>query len=152
MDKQEIVELLALHEETISKLYTVISKRFFEYQNFWEKLADEEMQHAGSIRILLLRIQDDLGIVNSEKFSFSKLSESLADIQGTIGRVGEPDFTLQEALSLSLSIEESLFEGKYFDVFVGNCAEVKQVQYCLKAAVKDHCQRIRQMAARVKDI
>lgn len=152
MEKQEIVELLALHEESISKLYSVISKRFIEYQNFWEKLADEEMQHAGSIRKLLLRIQGGLGIVNSEKFSFSKLSESLADIQEATGRVEEPDFTLQDALSLSLSIEESLLEGKYFEVFIGNCAEVKQVQYCLEAAVKDHCQRIRQIAARAKEI
>jgi hypothetical protein len=49
-----------------------------------------------------------------------------------------------------MTIEETLLEAEYFEVFEGTAAEVVQVQYCLADAAEDHRGRIRAIKSSVE--
>ncbi|MHC4293281.1 MAG: hypothetical protein ACYSTX_03215 [Planctomycetota bacterium] len=143
-DSQErIVEMLAEHEEAIGLLYSEYSKKLPQCAGFWEKLASEEEQHAHWLRRLNKRIQqENCGYINTKKFSEELIEESLRRIKKKIEEVKTTDIELKHALMFALSIEASILENKYFEIFVGEIAEIKQVQYCLEEVTKEHRERI----------
>ncbi|MHC4265021.1 MAG: hypothetical protein ACYSUK_03710 [Planctomycetota bacterium] len=143
-DNQErIVEMLAGHEEAIGELYSEYARKLGDSAEFWEKLAAEEEQHAHWLRRLNKRIKkENCGYIDTKKFSEELIEESLRRIKKKIEEVKESDVKLNDALMFALSVEASILENKYFEIFVGEIAEIKQVQYCLEEVTKEHRERI----------
>jgi hypothetical protein len=138
-----IVEMLAKHEEAIGELYSEYAKKFGSLAQFWEKLADEEEQHAYWIRRLDRRIlEEDCGYIDTQKFSTKMVDESLERIKKKLEEAKNGEVELKDALKFAMSVEESIIESKYFEVFVGDIAEIKQVQYCLEEVTREHRERI----------
>ena len=141
--QEKIVEMLAGHEEAIGQLYSEYARKLPQCAEFWEKLAAEEEQHAYWLRRLNKRIQqENCGYINTEKFSEELIEESLRRIKKKIEEVKSSDIELIDALMFALSVEASILENKYFEIFVGEIAEIKQVQYCLEEVTKNHRERI----------
>lgn len=138
----DIVELLAGHEEAIAKLYNLYGERFAEHGDFWRKLASEEIQHANMLRRLRSRIESGEGRIVQERFDTSALQESLSRINEAIEKASEREFGHNDAIEIAAAIEGSIVESKYFEVFEGNCAEILQVQYYLNGAAEEHRQRV----------
>jgi rubrerythrin len=142
-NQEKFVERLAGHEEAIGQLYSEYAKKLPQYKDFWEKLAAEEEQHAHWLRRLNKRIQqDNCGYINTKKFSEELIEESLRRINNKVEEVKTSEIKLTDALMFALSVEASILENKYFDLFVGEIAEIKQVQYCLAEVTKEHRERI----------
>jgi rubrerythrin len=142
-NQEKIVEMLAGHEEAIGELYSEYAKKLPDSAEFWEKLAAEEEQHAYWLRRLNKRIQqENCGYIDTKKFSEELIKESLRRIKKKIEEVKESDIKLTDALMFALSAEASILENKYFEIFVGEIAEIKQVQYCLEEVTKEHRERI----------
>ncbi|MHC4131755.1 MAG: hypothetical protein ACYSSP_10200 [Planctomycetota bacterium] len=142
-NQEKIVEMLAGHEEAIGRLYSEYAKKLPGCAEFWEKLAAEEEQHAHWLRRLNKRIQqENCGYINTKKFSEELIEESLRRIKNKIEEVKTTDIELTGALMFALSVEASILENKYFEIFVGEIAEIKQVQYCLEEVTKEHRERI----------
>ncbi|MHC4757939.1 MAG: hypothetical protein ACYTE8_04725 [Planctomycetota bacterium] len=139
----EIVEMLAGHEELIGQLYSQHAQKLPEFSEFWNKLASEEAQHAHWLRRLNKRIQqENSGYINTKKFSKELIEESLYRIKKKVEEVKANDVELRDALMFALSIEASILENKYFEIFIGNIAEIKQVQYCLEEVTREHRESI----------
>lgn len=147
-----IVELLAEHERAIGRLYQAYAARFPDYRDFWSQLADEEKEHAQWLRRLLVRVKEGLGFVRPDRFDAATVKDSLAQVERMIEEARRPGFSSTDALNTALTLEESLWEAEYFEVFEGTAAEVVQVQYCLADAAKDHRDRIRKMASSVRSV
>jgi rubrerythrin len=142
-NQEKIVEMLAGHEEAIGELYSEYARKLPDSAEFWEKLAAEEEQHAYWLRRLNKRIQqENCGYIDTKKFSEELIKESLRRIKKKIEEVKESDIKLTDALMFALSAEASILENKYFEIFVGEIAEIKQVQYCLEEVTKEHRERI----------
>lgn len=139
----EPIELLAKHEEAIGNLYRVYGEKFEEHREFWQRLSDEEMQHAEWIRRLNNRIQDGSGRLREDKLDAERVSKSLKHIDELLEKAEDKNFSSKEALAQAQAIEQSILESKYFDVFEGDIAEITQVVYYLEHATKDHCERVR---------
>jgi hypothetical protein len=138
----DIVELLAEHEEAIAKLYNLYGQRFAEHGDFWRKLSGEEIQHANMLRRLKSRIEAGEGRVVRERFDIGALQESLGRINANIERAAEGEFGHNEAIETAAAIEGLIVESRYYEVFEGNCPEIVQVQYYLGDAAEDHRQRV----------
>lgn len=141
-EQNDIVELLARHEEAIAKLYNLYGQRFAGHGDFWRKLAGEEIQHANMLRRLRSRIEAGEGRVVYERFKASALLESLGRINAAIEKTTKGEFDHNDAIKMAAVIEGSIIENKYFAVFEGNCAEIVQVQYYLNGAAEEHRQRV----------
>ncbi len=50
--QKKIIEQLIAQEKLLSELHTILSNQFNEYQEFWQKLSQEEHKHARKIQIL----------------------------------------------------------------------------------------------------
>ena len=143
-DEKGIVGLLAEHEHAIGRLYSAYAGRFPQHRDLWSKLAEEEDQHADWLRRLLARVEEGLGCVRPDTFDKSVVEDSIRRVEQMILEAEKPEFSSADALSTAMTLEETLLEAKYFEVFEGTAAEVIQVQYCLADATEDHCRRIRE--------
>ena len=146
----EIVALLARHEEAIGGLYRLFADKCEGYGEFWSELASEEYQHAEWIGRLNKRIQDGAGRVRQELFDGGAIEKSLDHINNLMDIVRSDEFSYKEALTEAMRIEESILEKKYYEVFEGNIAEIKQVQYCLEDATREHRERIRKALSEIR--
>jgi rubrerythrin len=144
-DAHDIVELLADHEQAISRLYQTYAARFPLHRDFWSQLADEEQQHAKWLRRLLVRVGEGLGYVRPDRVDATIVRNSLARIEKMTEEAHESGFSFTQALDTAMTIEKTLLEAEYFQIFEGTAPEVLQVQYFLTDAVREHCQRIQQM-------
>ena len=146
----KIVNILAEHEEAIGRLYTVYAEKFPAFKDFWLKLSGEESQHADWIRRIHNRIQDGSGHLNEKKFPLEVVNNSFHYIEQMVEKARNEVLDLIDALSTALYMEEALLEQKYFEVFVGDCAEITQVKYYLEEATKDHRERVKKALAENK--
>jgi len=144
-DDHDIVELLAEHECAISRLYRAYAARFPHHKDLWSKLAEEEDQHANWLRRLLVRVEEGLGCVRPDRFDRSSVEASISRVEQMILEAAKPEFSSTDALSTAMTLEETLLEAEYFEVFEGTAAEVVQVQYCLADATEDHRRRIQEI-------
>ena len=148
-EKCDIVTLLARHEETIGQLYRLFADKYEGHGQFWSELANEEYQHAEWIGRLNKRIQDGAGRVRQELFDRGAIEKSLDHINNLIDIVKSDEFSCKEALAEAMKIEESILEKKYYEIFEGNIAEIKQVQYCLEDATREHRERVRKALSEI---
>jgi hypothetical protein len=147
--EDQIVELLIEHEKAVSALYESFSRRFPEEQAFWQRLSEEAVLHVNMISRLHIRIQAGEGIVRADRFDRHALEGSLTRIRTLLETPETSGYRLIDALETADSIEQSLLEHHYYDIFEGHTLEIKQIQYFLSDALKNHHERL---AERLADI
>jgi len=141
-DEKLVIENLAKHEQAIGRLYDQYAKKFSASAEFWNKISQEEKQHAHWLRRLKTRIKDGSGHINKDRFRVDEVLASLAQIEKLIDQAADSGLTIDEALQQALTIEQSMIENKYFEVFAEDSPEIKQVLIFLADATRSHCSRI----------
>ncbi|MFO8010608.1 MAG: ferritin family protein [Dehalococcoidia bacterium] len=138
----EVIELLAQHEEAISKLYRTYSRKLPQLDAFWSALAQEETSHAAWMRKLGLKVGQEGLFVNKGRFKAIPVRASIDFISEEIAHA-EAGIKLQEALSKALLIEQGMIERKYFEIFESDSVELKNVLRNLAEDTKRHISRIK---------
>ena len=146
----EMIELTAQNEETISRLYTEYARKLPIYAAMWNKLADEEKDHAHWLRRLEVRIKDGSGHINENCFDVDFIRGSLDSLNKLITETINSDIDIMTALKTALRIEESVLEKRYFEVFESDSAEISQVKLYLEQATQDHAERLKKTLAEIK--
>jgi len=137
LDSSNVIQLLSDHEEAIGNLYGEYAKVFQDQRDFWTQFSKEEFQHAEWVRSLQALLEKG-EVIFSERFHEAAIQTSLKFISRQIERAKEGNVTLIEALSVSLSIETSLLEKKFFDVFTGDSIKVQKIKRSLVDETKRH--------------
>lgn len=142
-EQPNILPRLADNEEAISVLYREYASRFPEYDSLWHGLADDEEEHATWIRRLCSTGPQGRLFVDRTRFNEQAIQTYLDYLRRELAKVKQGDTTLLNALAVTLYIEESLLERKYFDVFESDAPELKQVLLNLAAATRTHVEKAR---------
>ena len=137
LDSSNVIQLLSDHEEAIGNLYGEYAKVFQDQRDFWTQFSKEEFQHAEWVRSLQALLEKG-EVIFSERFHEAAIQTSLKFISKQIERAKGGSVTLIEALSVSLSIETSLLEKKFFDVFTGDSIKVQKIKRSLVDETKRH--------------
>jgi len=141
----DIIEMLAKNEETVSQLYSAYEDRFPEYKDFWSGLAVEEIDHANELRKLCEIAGEGSLHIKEGRFN----TTAIGSFSSYVKKESEPErvqaLSLINALSVALSIEESMIERKFFDVFEAYSAELRHVLLSLAAETKRHREQVRQL-------
>lgn len=141
----DIIEMLAKNEEAVAWLYSAYADRFPGYKDFWSGLAVEEIDHADELRKLCEIAGRGSLYIKEGRFN----TTAIGNFSSYLERESEPDrvkaSSLVNALSVALSIEESMIEHKFFDVFEADSAELKHVLLKLANETKRHLEQLRQM-------
>ena len=145
MKKVRTLELMAEHEKVISRLYQEYARKFPKYQDFWSKLASEEIEHARWISRLHAQVKDGLLHFNEGRFKEAAIKTSLEYVKSKITEAQKENISAKKALSVARDLENGLIEKKYFEIFAFDCREIKQVFLDLAAATRKHYHRIEEV-------
>jgi hypothetical protein len=140
MKKDKILDLFEQNELNVSRLYKLYSKIDEKYQKFWEKLAQEEIQHALEIRESYQGQED---IFQENKFSRGIIKYVADFVQESVDRAKKDKLSQTEALETALRIEQSFLEKKCFEIFIPSHQKVKKVLEKLNQETEEHVERLR---------
>lgn len=139
----KVIEMLARNEEAVSKLYKAYAEKFPNYESFWSRLAEEEIEHACWIRKLHSKIKEGSVYFNEGRFKIEAIQTSLDYLNDWLVKAQKEEISLINALSLAWDIENALMERKYFEIFEGDSVELKHVLTNLADSTKDHRDRVK---------
>jgi hypothetical protein len=142
---QNIIDLLIVHEEAVSRLYDSYASHFEDQRGFWAALAQDELKHAEQIRQLASGIEKGIIIHDRAKLNSSAVKLSIDHVNSKYEQVKSKEITFINALSVALSIEKSIIDGGFFDSFKGISKNAKQLVQDLKQGVEEHYNRIDKM-------
>ena len=142
-NQEVVLDLLAKNEENIGRLYKVYADLFSEYRELWSGLADEEKVHAARIRSLKSQVGKDHLSLKPNRFKSEAIRFFSSYIEQEIIAAGKGGFSLIKALSISMHIEDSLIERRYFEVFESDAVEMKNLLQELEAGTRQHAGKIR---------
>ena len=149
----ELIELLATQEELVAQLYGAFARLFPAHEPFWSGLAQEETLHAQWLRRLFARAQTGTGHVRTDRLDFKAIRQHVEQLRTLLAKIEKEPPTLVEALRTAQTIEASVCESNYFEIFEGlsEWAEFKQVQYCLAEATRNHVDSIHAYLAELEE-
>lgn len=138
----ELLEMMALHEEKIAELYQAFAATLPQWRDFWLTIAKEEQGHAGWLRGLKKRLEVEGGLLNRERFNVSGIRTSIDYIQRTRDDVLNKGITPLRALVISLDLEGSLLEKEYFTVYKSDLMSIQEVFVKLQEHTAGHRRRM----------
>jgi hypothetical protein len=142
---EQLIAEAVLLEKNVARLYTLFKEAFPEDADFWDRLADEEKNHAALIRT----VKDfflTMGLVPSGLFTAPReeLKRSNAKIGALIERYRSTPPLRREAFLAAVDIEETAGEIHYQKYMNGeSIARIDDIFKELNEADKDHAARIR---------
>jgi hypothetical protein len=147
-NQKELIELFVEQELLISKLYTLFSKRYLDYVDFWVGMSREEYHHATLVkRIVESDSRNEINLSQGELRS-NNLSSSLKFIQGIIDEFkSNKNFPIGQAVIMALHIEKGLWERKMFQSFEGDSSEVRRIMENLNLEQELHIKKLDRFAS-----
>lgn len=105
-------------------------------------MSAEEIGHANWVQRLHSKIKEGSVYFKEDIFNKEAIKTSLRYLNNQLSKAQMQEMSLMKALSIARDFESSLIEKKFFEVFEGDSAELKQILLNLAAATKDHYDRI----------
>jgi len=143
--QKQTLELLAQNEEKLEELYKIYAERFPGQREFWLRLAREEAGHAVMIRKLTPDIQAERLVFKEDRFEIKAIDSMIRYTENLIQKAKEEGQELIKALSLSVHLERSLLERKFFEICEGDTIEFQKTLEFLKTSTIDHLARVEKM-------
>jgi hypothetical protein len=141
----EPLTLLREHEEAVSKLYNAYASKFKEHEEFWATLSWEELDHAQKIQQISELIEKGNVRFDPTKFKSAVINTSMAYIARELTRLKTEPVSMENALSIALSIEKSIIDGGIFDAFTGFTTEAKSLIRELATSFNEHYQAVQKV-------
>lgn len=126
------------YELCFAHLYAKYAKLYRNSQ-FWQKLSAEEEDHA--IWLRTLAASPAVLSVSKSFLSATALEMLVETAEVEIENEDEP--SVDEALKLALKFERSFAENRFFEVFVSDSYQVRELMEKLAAETASHIERIK---------
>lgn len=147
-----ILDKLVSNEESIAKLYRKYADAFPILREFWSSLASEEIDHASCIRSLGGQIETLPVSMDEGRFNAIAIQTFIDYLDRELSRLKEQEIPLIEALSITLYIEQSLIESKFFEVFKTDSAELQCTLTKLRDETLAHRNRAKETLEKYKHL
>ena len=147
-----ILDKLASNEESVAKLYRGYADTFPVLREFWSSLAGEEVDHASCIRSLGGQIGILPVFMDESRFNAVAIQTFSDYLDKELSRLKEQEIPLIEALSITLYIEQSLIESKFFEVFKTDSAELQRILTKLRDETLAHRNRAKETLEKYKHL
>ena len=147
-----ILDKLASNEESIAKLYREYADAFPVLRSFWSSLASEEVDHASCIKSLGSQIGTLPVFMDEGRFNAIAIQTFGDYLDRELSRLNEQEIPLIEALSITLYIEQSLIESKFFEVFKTDSAELQRTFAELRDETLAHRNRAKETLEKYKHL
>ena len=137
MTLENTLELLAKQEESLAALYRTYAHQFPEYEDFWLKIAQQEIGHAAMVR-KMQQLQKDGKLTSGERqFSPEQIQTALGHYEKERLRA-QRGITLTQAFSVAMGIESSMLEKEFFLTFAGDSPQAQKAFTFLREETAQH--------------
>lgn len=136
-----VIEKVAEHEEKLSELYRAYSS-YLSNKDFWVDLAAEEVMHAYQVRNMVDHIRNAEIHVNKERFKTPAIEFSKKHIEDKIKLAQAEKADILQALTISLDIEKSLLEKRYYEIYEGDSIELKYSIEEMNKSIARHIEKV----------
>jgi rubrerythrin len=141
----DVLKKMSELEESAGRLYESYAQIFPDYRQFWLGLANEEKLHAEWVKKLHTLIERKTAEFSENRFNSIAIQKFLDYLKEEIGKASRRERALINALSITLYVEESLLENKYFEILNGDSKELKDTLRSLANATQRHIARVREV-------
>ena len=138
-----ILELLQQFETEVSHLYEIFAKKFPDQSDMWNKMVQEEINHADYVKKLFSLAQEGKLNFDEKMTKTYTLKIVIDDIKAQQKKAAENQFTLLRALSISHNLEESIIEKKLYDSFTSDDRDIKLLLEKIKTETREHASQIK---------
>lgn len=133
-----------MNEERLKVLYLAYADAFPEYANFWKTMANEEQGHANIIRSWQKLVDRDEILFDNSRFAKGSISAYGEMIQNYLDELSS-DIGPVRAINVTVGLEESLIENKFFEGWKSDQPEFNGSLEVLQSASTNHLERSKQM-------
>ncbi|MDD2646971.1 MAG: hypothetical protein PHV78_03795 [Patescibacteria group bacterium] len=147
--QKNLIESLAANEESLSRLYHLYSNQFNQFADFWQQISQEELEHGKWIKNLLNLVNEDKILFEEGRFSKWAIDNYAESVKARITSAETRRLNLKEEAQFSLSLEESMIENKFFEVFQGDLPELIQVLLALEVSTNSHIERLKKFLIQI---
>lgn len=151
LKEAQTIELMAQNEEVFNKLYVLYAGKYPEYKDFWQKIADEETDHALWLRDLKSQIEIGNLSFADDRFDLSLVFKYLEHAKQKLDELKNKTMPIIEALKISLAMEKSLLENKFFEVVETDQIGLKSILFNLAKSTEEHIQKIEDLLKKVSE-
>jgi len=138
----ETLEMLAQNEEKIGQLYKIFASNHKEYKEIWEELCSDEKEHAAWIRKFIPQVKSGQVTLESRRFSIEAIASYQSYLDDEIKKAKKKEQPLMTALTITLYIEKSLMEHRFYDIVKGDPVELHRLLTQLEEATISHLARV----------
>lgn len=150
-DQIQTIELLAQNEEVLVDLYKLYSQQYPKYKDFWESISNDEVQHAQWLRDLIGQINSGVFSFDFNRFNQQTIFEFLHHGRQSLEQAKQTVLPIKDVLMLSLKIEKSLIESKFFEVAQTDALALKETLARLALSTELHIIKIEEALLKVND-
>ncbi len=144
--QSKIIVLLTRQELLVAEIYRFFAGLFPGAREFWNTVAEEELEHAGWLEYLYKRAQNDTVRFHEGRIKSYTVETFVRYLEENLARMKEKAPSLQQAFSLAVNIEKSLLVKNAFDHFESADRELHALLLDLRDKLTDHRERIEQMS------
>ena len=141
----DMLEILAQNEEKISQLYDVFAKQYPPYKGLWAELSQDEKEHAKWIRKIIPQVKSGKVKLDSDRFNTEAVITYQNYLDEEIEKTKQRQQPIMTSLTITLYIEKSLIEHRFFDIFDGDSVELTQMLAKLEEATKNHLAKVQKI-------
>jgi rubrerythrin len=142
--------LLAEHEKALADLYKSISMVLKSEKEFWQTIANEELEHEQLIMEINEKLQSGEWAFKRPRFITTAIAESIEWANKRREDVELHGISMRDALKLALEFEGDMFEDKFFEIVDGDSPEMINVLESLAGYSRGHVKRLQLEAKRLK--
>lgn len=113
-----VPELLARCEDKLGLLYRLYADMFPAHRDFWISLSDKETDYARLIRTLSESVKSGKIMINDNAFRSTTLTALYTYLLGEIRRAETERLTPINAVSIAMTIEQSVIKIKHLEYFM----------------------------------
>jgi hypothetical protein len=146
-DPKQIVEALAIHEDTLSAVYTAYARAYPDVQALWRTMAAEEHVHGNLLRSILERDIDLESYVAARQFVLADIVEETKKLRDFAALAGVAGLTMPEAFRSAVHFEDALIESEALTVTPEDTPEVAAVLGTLREQTERHQRRLSESLA-----
>ena len=137
-DITALIGQMALNEDKIMLLYWEYAKAFPLFTKFWNKLAEEEKDHAHMLRGIAGLVDDKDTRAGMYAVTLGQVNGSINFIDAQINNVRAKKVKSDEAFDMALKIENSMLEDNVFSFFSSKDKKIQELFNRLQDDTKKH--------------
>lgn len=137
-EKLALLKVLMNDELKIGELYRKYSSKFPVYQQFWAKLAEQEMDHADSLRFLCEKAEAGEVNFSTGKFNLMAMTAFSGYLSRLIAEADSGIVTVKGAAAIASDVEKSLIEKKAFELFITDDQVFKSMLKKISSETEEH--------------